>query len=72
MLTPQELLAARVIDCLTALSPKSLADLRAGRRLGQWSSIPRIRLRELYEALEVAYPGVLDRTIELERQQQKD
>lgn len=71
MLTPREMLAARVIDCLTTLSPKSLADLRAGKRMGQWSTIPRIRLRELYEALEAAHPGVLDRTIELERQQQE-
>jgi hypothetical protein len=71
MLTPQEMLAARVIDCLTDLSPASLEDLRRGRRLGQWSLIPRTHLRELYEALEAAHPGVLDAAIALNAERKK-
>lgn len=67
-LTPERLLAAKAIDVLTSLSDKSLRDLRrpAGdpRGEGERSYIPRRRLRKLAEALDAAYPGALDRTIE--------
>jgi hypothetical protein len=65
-LSPERLLGARVIDLLMTLSPKSLAQLRRSTgdpRQSDWSQIPRRHLRELAEALEAAYPGVLDRCL---------
>lgn len=65
-LTPERLVAARAIDILISLSDKSLRDLRrpdGDPRGGQWSTIPRRRLRELAQALDEAYPGALDATV---------
>lgn len=65
-LSPERKLAACAIDVLTSLSADNLHRLRAGsdgRRDRPTAYVSRRALRELAEALEVLYPGVLDETL---------
>lgn len=69
VLNADQRLAVAVIECLTSLSDRNLNQLRSGREdpLRFGVLIPRKRVAELIKALEAAHPGVLDRTLELER-----
>jgi hypothetical protein len=62
-LTPEKLVVARAIDVLTSLSPRNLSKLRRGIDPSATSEVYRFRLRALAQAIDVAYPGVLDETL---------
>lgn len=66
-LTPEKLIVARALDVLTSLSPEGFKRLRAGKYQTYDAKVPAFRLKALAEAIEAVYPGVIDKTYELER-----
>jgi hypothetical protein len=73
-LTPEERLAARVLDVLDALSEEVIAGLRREARENDRYSVavPRRRMRELVAALDVAYPNALDMLLSRRRMKEQD
>lgn len=68
MLNNDQKLAVAALDVLSSLSDDTLRAIRTGRegsRDGFAVKVPRQRLAELAEALERAYPGVLNNTLRL-------
>ena len=58
--TPEQEVAARAIDLLCCLSPRSLRELRTGHDRTYTSAVPRHVLRKLADAVDRAHPGWLD------------
>jgi hypothetical protein len=63
-LTPEQILAARVIDVALSVTPARVRRAQAGNPDSSSVGIPWRRFLELLEALEAAYPGALERTRE--------
>jgi hypothetical protein len=61
-LTPEQLLAARVIDVALVVAPARIRRARAGNPDSGSVGIPWPRFLALLDALEAAYPGALERT----------
>lgn len=66
-LTPEQILAARVIDVGLAVAPARIRRARVGNPDSGSVGIPWRRFLELLDALEAVYPGALDRTRERAR-----
>lgn len=61
-LTPEQVLATRILDVLGLLHPRALADLRRpeGPRIINSLIVSRTRMGEVVRAFEAVYPGALD------------